>query len=277
MAVTSIVEDFCNKLEQLRPFCTTGICIWVTNTEKFVGMVKGEDSPGEFFGVGDPLQEGGAALEALRSKRAVSRFVPREVYGVEANVIAVPLFDPDNPYEPVGVLGQSRSLKNQVAIVNISETLYASIEQLNLASQEVASGAEEVAVQSQNISNLANRVSDAVNEIKTLLKRVGEISQETKLLGINALIEAARAGEQGRGFGVVAEEIRKLADGVRHLTQDINHTLVNVEEQVKDMITAAIKAGDSTARQAASTEELSSSLQEIEATTNGLLDIAKRL
>jgi len=275
--VTSIVEDFCSKLEQLRHFCTTGICIWVTDTEKFVGMVKGEDSPGEFFGVGDPLQEGGAAAEALRSKKVVSRFVPREVYGVEANVIAVPLFDPDNPYEPVGVLGQSRSLKNQVAVVNISETLYASIEQLNLASQEVASGAEEVAVQSQNISSLASRVSEAVNEIKTLLKRVGEISQETKLLGINALIEAARAGEQGRGFGVVAEEIRKLADGVRHLTKDIDHTLVNVEEQIKDMITAAVKAGDSTARQAASTQELSSSLQEIESTTNQLLEIAKQL
>lgn len=38
---------------------------------------------------------------------------------------------------------------------------------------------------------------------------------------MNASIEAARAGEHGRGFAVVAEKVRKLADSVGDIPQDV--------------------------------------------------------
>ena len=60
-----------------------------------------------------------------------------------------------------------------------------------------------------------------VNLISQKISIVTEISKKTDLLSINAAIEAARAGEAGRGFGVVAQEIRKLADKSKNAADEI--------------------------------------------------------
>jgi methyl-accepting chemotaxis protein len=50
-------------------------------------------------------------------------------------------------------------------------------------------------------------------------------------LALNASIEAARAGEHGRGFGVVAEEIRKLADQSNKATKEIKDIVYGISEK----------------------------------------------
>lgn len=86
-----------------------------------------------------------------------------------------------------------------------------------------------------------------VNEVQEIVSQIVSISDQTDLLALNASIESARAGEAGRGFSVVAEEIRKLAEETRVLTEKIDE-IVDILQTNAD---GAIKTVDNVLEAAA--------------------------
>ena len=79
------------------------------------------------------------------------------------------------------------------------------------------------------------QLSTASNSIVGLAEEISQIAGKTRMLSFNATIEAARAGEAGLGFGVVAGEVRQLADQVSGATSRIT----TVVEDIKSGATAA--------------------------------------
>jgi methyl-accepting chemotaxis protein WspA len=74
-------------------------------------------------------------------------------------------------------------------------------------------------------------LSEKASKINAMVTTINKVADQTNLLSLNAAIEAEKAGEHGLGFGVVATEIRRLADQTAVATWDI-------EQMVKEMQSA---------------------------------------
>ncbi|GGO00779.1 methyl-accepting chemotaxis protein [Saccharibacillus kuerlensis] len=96
------------------------------------------------------------------------------------------------------------------------------------------------------------RSSAAIYELERESKRITEIVQtiggiasQTNLLALNASIEAARAGEQGKGFGVVAAEVKKLAEQSSKASAEVEELLGGIVNRLQ----AAVDATEEGARE----------------------------
>jgi methyl-accepting chemotaxis protein len=83
-----------------------------------------------------------------------------------------------------------------------------------------------------DFSGLVTQLRERSERISDVAQLIQGISEQTKMLALNASIEAAHAGASGRGFAVVAEQVRKLSDGTGQAAQEISQNLGAMLEDV---------------------------------------------
>lgn len=221
---------------------------------------------GDKVGANDPL------AECLKAQKPLIKIVPPEVYGTTIKIMVTPVFEDG---KLAGAIATGLSLKTQQGLHDAAETIAATSQQLTSTAEELAAHAAELATNLDTIRQGGDRIAQEIKKTDDILKFVSDVAANSNLLGLNAAIEAARAGEAGRGFAVVAEEIRKMADNSAQAVKDIKVILQSIQNEslaVSTNVTSAAVLGE---RQAAATEEISASMQQLTSSSADIEHIAK--
>jgi methyl-accepting chemotaxis protein len=131
------------------------------------------------------------------------------------------------------------------------EELASTMEELSSTIQENARRCGDASRVTDEFSKMVVRGSEGVQRVTTTMDRInanaaniGEIvgliegiAFQTNILALNASVEAARAGDQGRGFGVVASEVRNLAQRSADAAKEIKTLIQESNQTVSEGIT----------------------------------------
>lgn len=126
--------------------------------------------------------------------------------------------------------------KNSVRVRGLSENIGELAAGRRQEVREAASTLIEVREVVQSSGREVFGLQDASDKISQFVETIQGIARQTDLLALNAAIEAARAGEHGRGFSVVAEEVRKLADGSARAADEVASTVRGIRAQIESVV-----------------------------------------
>jgi methyl-accepting chemotaxis protein len=134
-------------------------------------------------------------------------------------------------------------------MANSGRDLEASTDTANRVALEGTKVVEEMGKENEAIISTVNEAASAVEDLGRWSQEVGkivevirDIANETNLLALNASIIAAQSGEHGKAFGVVAEEIRGLAERTSSSTKEISDLVKAVQKNVANVVNGMKKS-----------------------------------
>lgn len=110
----------------------------------------------------------------------------------------------------------------------IAERTQEESEQGKKAVEDTVTGMEAIREKVEGIAHTILSLSEQTQQIGEITDVVNGLAQQLKMLALNASIEAAKAGEAGKGFGVVATEVKELAEQSQQSTAQVQKILEDI-------------------------------------------------
>jgi methyl-accepting chemotaxis protein len=111
------------------------------------------------------------------------------------------------------------------------------------STDDVGTGMNRIREQMEAIAASMVRLSEQSQTIGQIIATVEDLSVQSNLLAVNAAIEAAKAGEHGKGFGVVAQEVKSLAEQSRQATNQVRSILGEIQKATSAAVMATEEGG----------------------------------
>ncbi|WP_340458600.1 methyl-accepting chemotaxis protein [Paenibacillus graminis] len=135
-------------------------------------------------------------------------------------------------------VGLQRIAESSVSVSDQAETVSTEVHNGYLEIQSTLEQMTVITTTAGQTADLIQTLTQQSEHIGQIIDVISEIANQTGLLSLNASIEAARAGEHGRGFGVVANEVKKLAERT-------NASIVDIVDLIKQIQASTTNAAQS--------------------------------
>lgn len=124
-----------------------------------------------------------------------------------------------------------------------SNYMFENAQKMNESAEDAFRYSRDKIVQTRASVNEALESLNSLIQIDDMAQSILKITDQTKLLALNASIEAAHAGDAGKGFAVVAEEIKTLAansgqaaTNIQKLCEFSKQSITIVKECIEDVM-----------------------------------------
>jgi len=208
------------------------------------------------------VREAGAASAAAAEGRFHRRILTRGLHGayrdaaeqISASIAAMSASADRLAEANASRLALADELEN--AVLRVSEQVATAATEMGASANGLADFARAAVTEAEHGLETVTSLRTAAGQILSAVDLINRVAKQTRLLALNATIEAARAGEAGLGFGVVAGEVKSLADETSGSSGEIMGHVNKVQDVAADAIAVL--------------ERVTESIREMRGLTNGI-------